>query len=301
MVRKRRDALGGAGHRDRRWLLTGVLMCGDCGHKFWGDPKKKGHIEGRAEVLSNYYVCSGRRSHGKTICQVPSTLRAESMEAWLLDRLAGLVLDSEEQTNAAIDRFVAAMMGESAKAPETERIAAEPKKLNETVTALTMNVDPANIGLLNDRRTQLRLRKEHLEQELRTVEQSEAKRDEKALRKWAREKLAGLRDAQDGRRDDWTRDALGAFVEQITVWPSKRRGEVKLTPFAVGLWKRSDRPERRSCGYRIGAKGFEPSTSWSRTRRSSQAELRPGHCEGYSVFRPSAFSGSADDDANYLV
>ena len=26
---------------------------------------------------------------------------------------------------------------------------------------------------------------------------------------------------------------------------------------------------------RIGAKGFEPSTSWSQTRRSNQAELRP--------------------------
>ena len=28
----------------------------------------------------------------------------------------------------------------------------------------------------------------------------------------------------------------------------------------------------------VGAKGFEPSTSWSRTRRASQAALRPdGH------------------------
>jgi hypothetical protein len=26
----------------------------------------------------------------------------------------------------------------------------------------------------------------------------------------------------------------------------------------------------------IGATGFEPATSWSRTKRSSQAELRPG-------------------------
>ena len=25
----------------------------------------------------------------------------------------------------------------------------------------------------------------------------------------------------------------------------------------------------------VGAKGFEPSTSWSRTRRASQAALRP--------------------------
>jgi hypothetical protein len=30
----------------------------------------------------------------------------------------------------------------------------------------------------------------------------------------------------------------------------------------------------------VGAKGFEPSTSWSRTRRASQAALRP---ECYSI------------------
>lgn len=36
-----------------RWLLTGVLVCGDCGHKFWGDPRHKGRIDGRAAVLTN--------------------------------------------------------------------------------------------------------------------------------------------------------------------------------------------------------------------------------------------------------
>jgi hypothetical protein len=30
---RRQHARGGAGHRNRRWLLTGVLECGDCGHR----------------------------------------------------------------------------------------------------------------------------------------------------------------------------------------------------------------------------------------------------------------------------
>ena len=30
----------------------------------------------------------------------------------------------------------------------------------------------------------------------------------------------------------------------------------------------------------VGAKGFEPSTSWSRTRRASQAALRPDTVHG---------------------
>jgi hypothetical protein len=35
---------------------------------------------------------------------------------------------------------------------------------------------------------------------------------------------------------------------------------------------------RRSLQKMVGAKGFEPSTSWSRTRRASQAALRPDKC-----------------------
>src|SRR5262249_13389637 len=34
------------------------------------------------------------------------------------------------------------------------------------------------------------------------------------------------------------------------------------------------------CSAKIGATGFEPATSWSQTRRSSQAELRPGNRVG---------------------
>jgi hypothetical protein len=36
---------------------------------------------------------------------------------------------------------------------------------------------------------------------------------------------------------------------------------------------------RRDCGEMVGASGFEPPTSWSRTRRSSQAEPRPDHLQ----------------------
>src|SRR6185295_995253 len=35
-------------------------------------------------------------------------------------------------------------------------------------------------------------------------------------------------------------------------------------------------PSRNSLKRLVGARGFEPPTSWSRTKRSSQAEPRPG-------------------------
>jgi site-specific DNA recombinase len=169
MLQRRSTLVGGAGHRDRRWLLTGLLVCGDCGHKLWSDSRRKGRIPGRTEVITNYYACSGRRAHGGKICPTPSTLRCEAFEAWMLGKLQEVAITAPEAVDAAIERFIQLAGLRNPLAADGERIARELKQVNETVTALTMNIDPANLSLLNDRLTQLRLRKEHLEQELRTA------------------------------------------------------------------------------------------------------------------------------------
>ncbi len=127
LVAKRRRAVGGAGHRNRRWLLTGVLECGDCGHRFWGDPRRKGRIEGRARVITNYYTCAGRRSHGKTICSTPSTLRAEQLESWVLGKLRDIILLDEEAVDEAIERFVRTVAKHDPGDADANRIAREIK------------------------------------------------------------------------------------------------------------------------------------------------------------------------------
>ncbi len=261
MVAKRHRARGGAGHRNRRWLLTGVLVCGDCGHKFWGDPRRKGRIEGRAPVVTNYYTCAGRRSHGRTICSTASTLRAEQLEAWVLGKLQDIILMDEDAVDEAIERFVKAAAKHDSGDADANRIARELKLINETVTALTTHIDPANLALLNDRLTQLRLRKECLERELRAARQSSGNNDVRALRTWARVQLAGLQAAINGTRNDRTRDVIATYVDRITVWPSKKQGEMVLNAAAHALWKQHGRPGGRSWANPIGASGFEPPTS----------------------------------------
>jgi DNA invertase Pin-like site-specific DNA recombinase len=265
MVSKRRQARGGAGHRNRRWLLTGVLVCGDCGHKFWGDPRHKGHVQGRAEVITNYYSCAGRRSYGSTICQMPSTLRAEQLEAWVLGKLQELILADEDALNMAVERFVELAVRHNPGATEAERIAREIKEVNELVTALTMNIDPLNLPLLNERLTRLRFRKESLEREHRAVCQSSRRQDAEELRRWAHSQLAGLQAAMAGARNDRTRDVIGTYVDRITVWPSQKRGEMRLNSAAAPLWKQNDRPEGRSRVNKIGATRFELATSWTQS------------------------------------
>ena len=260
-VRARARAQGGAGHRDRRWLLTGVLVCGECGHRFWGDPRRKGRHKGRVPVITSYYTCAGRRSHGKTICPAPSTLRAEPLESWVLHKLQRLVLADEEAVEAAIERFVEMATPQNAGAVDADRITRELQQITDTVTVLTTNIDPANLPLLNDRLTQLRKRKESLERALRGNAHARNGWDQSALRKWARAQLAGLHEVMAGTRNDRTREVIATYVDRIIVWPSQKRGEMLLNPGAGPLWKRNDRPEGRSRVTQIGATGFEPATS----------------------------------------
>ncbi len=265
MARKRAEARGGIGHRDRCWLLTGVLLCGDCGHKYWGEPKRKGRIEGHAPVITNYYTCGGRRTHGKLICPTPAHIKAGDLESWVLRKLERLVLGDSAGTQAAIDRIVAVLMNEDGSAAEVERLEDDLRKVSETVAALTANIDPANLALLNDKLTQLRLRKEHLEQELAAARLAGPSRDERTIRQWAKRRLAGLAEALNGRRDDEARRVLGSYVDRITLWPSTKRGEMALHPDCWALWramapgKQPDRPERRSCGNEV--EGSKPSSN----------------------------------------
>jgi hypothetical protein len=275
MVAKRRWARGGAGHRDRRWPLTGVLECGDCGHKFWGDPRRKGRKEGRAEVITNYYTCSGRRSHGKTICEVPSTLRAEQIEEWVLGKLGNIIATDEDGIEAAIRRFAESVATSNPGAADAERIAREIKQTTDMVTAITMNIDLANLAMLNDRLTQLRLRKDTLEEELRMAKRASADHDAGAMRRWAWAQLMGLQAAMDGIRTDQTREVIGTYVDCITVWLSEKRGEMVLNAAAKPLWKDHNCPFGRSWSNRIGATGFEPATSCSQSRHSTKLSYAP--------------------------
>ena len=54
------------------------------------------------------------------------------------------------------------------------------------------------------------------------------------------------------------------FTESFT--SGRFTGTPKKKPYATNCCVRL---------YEVGATGFEPATSWSRTKRSSQAELRP--------------------------
>ncbi len=176
------------------------------------------------------------------------------------------------EQEAALARFLAdaaAVLGDHAGAPDTAALERQLKEVDTTVKAITASIDPANLPLLNERLTQLRQRKEGLERELEMALSLDARPEEAALRRWARERIEGLADAMNGRRDAKVRDVLACYVERIVVTPSTKSGVLAVNTGACGKpttsnpcgRKKNDRPRERSCVKVIAGAGFEPATS----------------------------------------
>jgi hypothetical protein len=85
--------------------------------------------------------------------------------------------------------------------------------------------------------------------------------DEVVLRQWARDRMAVLADAMNGRRHAKVRDVLASYVERIVITPSTKRGimAVNAAAYHTCRYKQNDRPEGQSWVNMVAGAGFEPS------------------------------------------
>ncbi|KAB2937987.1 MAG: hypothetical protein F9K17_15870 [Phycisphaerae bacterium] len=290
MVKRRAEAKGGQGKQTNRWLLSGVLRCGGCGSAFWGTRKRKGSIKGRKPVVTNYYTCSGRWAYGENGCAVSSHVKANALEAWVLAKLQQFVFADRQGIDEAVERFITLARGDNDHAPDTKAIERELKEIDATVDAIMIGIDPANLPLLNERLTQLRRRKEHLQAELRAAKAAARDHDEKGLRRWARERIAGLAEAAAGHRNEYVRRVLATYVDEIVIDPVTKTGVMRVNAGLAALIaagrvgvdepglqpitadgrprgtsgrprNAKDRPDGRSPVYGIAGGGLEPPTS----------------------------------------
>jgi len=155
----------------------------------------------------------------------------------------------------------------------------EAEKIDMTVKALMTGLDPANLPMINDQFTQLRRRKEHLQAELRAARAASRGTDDRALRKWAAERITGLADAVAGRRNERVRRVIASYIDEIVVYPTERRGVMRLNAGLAALVgdaplapNASDRPVGRS---RVaGIEGSKPSSNKSlETKRRHVSRL----------------------------
>lgn len=103
------------------------------------------------------------------------------------------------------------------------------------MNAIMVGIDPSNLPLLNERLTQFRRRKEHLQGELRAAKAASRDHDEKGLRRWARERITGLADAAAGHRNENVRRVLASYVDEIIVDPVGKTGVMRVNAGLAAL------------------------------------------------------------------
>ncbi len=77
----------------------------------------------------------------------------------------------------------------------------------------------------------------------------------------------------------------------------------RLMLYPIELWAHLDKFNAISKGINstVGATGFEPATSWSQTKRSSRAELRPENITQKLEFKNIAFIADCQFSGKFFV
>lgn len=132
-IRTRRGRLDGRPPRSSaKYLLSGLLRCGQCG----GSMEARTRSHGATRVL--FYGCSAYHQKGRTVCTNNLTLPGALFETAVLDAVEDVVL-SPTVIDAALERAVATLQ-RAPDAPAAETRAARIARLDRELQQLTAAV-----------------------------------------------------------------------------------------------------------------------------------------------------------------
>gem|GEM_PF-6670674 len=227
----------GIGHRTYRcgcgatssYLLTGLIHCLHCGHRWQGYTSVKGRKRNDGSPVKNYYyACNGYVTKGNSCCQ-RSVIPKDLIESWVLEQIGQIVHDYlEDGGEAKLRQMIEQEMAGASRFDGSALAATRQRKadIEATIENLIDNITPTNRDFVDRRIEKLRDELVELErQEAALLEQQDKEQHTLII---AQEALAVARSfdrlVKVGTVDE-KRVLIRAFLRRIDFDPQERVGK----------------------------------------------------------------------------
>jgi len=213
------------------YLLSGLVECGGCGHKFHGHKITKGKSKKNGEkVVTNYYVCGGYMMAGNSICR-RDLIRREALDNFIIDRVRlKLVPFLENGGDQLLRQLLQEELNTAQPDPRAEmkKIRRRLQEISEKADVLLENLTPTNRDFLDEKLAKLKRERRHLEEMLEEQEKVRYEPvDIDALVSESVGSLSRFQQVMEQGRLEEKKEFLRAFVGRIRIYPGKGRGTVE--------------------------------------------------------------------------
>ena len=263
ILKERSRKHGAAAFRSGRaknspYLLSGLIHCARCGHKYHGRYVAKGNLRKDGSRPKTYYYACNSYINGKRADCPGSVFRREPLEADILGRVRSrlnLILN-----NGGRDRVRALIAGEiEADRPD---IKAERRDVDKRINAINGKIDtllesltPENKRFVDPKLVTLGDERDMLEGRLRELEGMRGEEvDANVLADEIMATVSGFDDLFPHGTVEEKKELIGLFVEKIELDSVARAGKVHMKRFPMPT-----KGTGKSFGMVAGAR-FEPAT-----------------------------------------
>jgi len=228
--RQKRDEAGAHTKHPRgrgkysNYLLTGLITCGDCGHKVQGYVWKS-HACRRDPTLPRprYYLCGGYITKGTSVCK-RRAYPQEPLEAYVLQRLqARLEVFLKQGGDKVMRRFIREAMVQAGPNPKKAlgEVRTEMARLKKDTDRLLDNLTKANRDFVDDKLAAIRTRLRDLQaKEDDLLARPAGTRDIEAVVEAALAQVRWFRHVLTQGSIVEQKELLRGFIAGITITPS---------------------------------------------------------------------------------
>jgi hypothetical protein len=211
-------------------LLTGLITCGDCGHKTQGwFQKPKGKKWGPNPPRKYYYLCGGYITKGNSVCK-RKAFDAGPLEEYILSRVqARLMVFIQEGGDKILREYIADEITRTAVDPGTElaHVKSEHAAQKKDADRLLDNLTAANRDFVDEKLMGIRRRLRELEAREQELEmKATGTLDVEALTARVLAHVAKLSEVMEHGSIVEKKEFLRGLVAGITLFPSENRGVI---------------------------------------------------------------------------